>query len=88
MRGVEYFGEYREEDTVANRRRFADWWRYWERRPDPLPVLLPARYATELVDSHCFDVGPTPYEIRLARVTLIGAEDYEWEPFDALRHRC
>lgn len=87
IRGAEYFGEFREEAAAANRTRFTDWWRHWERRPDPLPVLLPARYATERIASHGFDVGPNPYELRLARVSVVGSEDYAWEPFDAVRHR-
>lgn len=87
IRGAELFGDYREEDAEANRRRFADWWRHWERRPDPLPVRLPARYATELIAMEPFRVADTDYELRLARVTVVGDEGYDWEPFDAARHR-
>lgn len=87
IRGAELFGEYREEDTKDNRRRFADWWRHWERRPDPLPVCLPARYATELLVTEPFRVAGTEYELRLARVTVVADEDYAWEPFDPVRHR-
>ena len=87
IRGAELFGKYREDDTEANRERFADWWKYWERRPDPLPVRLPARYATELVAAESFHAAGTDYELRLARVTVVSDEDYAWEPFDAVRHR-
>ncbi len=59
IRGAEFFGDLRSDETVDNRKLFADWWRHWERRGDRLPILLPAAYATELIARETFDVGPT-----------------------------
>jgi|tagenome__1003787_1003787.scaffolds.fasta_scaffold20960996_2 hypothetical protein len=80
IRGAEFFGERRIERTVENRERFADWWAHWEKR-DPLPIRLPAVYATELVAHERFEVATTEYELRLTRVEVVGDERYDWEPF-------
>lgn len=87
IRGAEFFGDLRSDETVDNRKRFADWWRHWERRCDPLPILLPAAYATELIARETFDVGLTEYELRLARVTLVADDEYAWELFLAPEQR-
>lgn len=81
-RGGEFFAGYRVEPAVVLNERFGDWFEFWERKGDPVPVRLPAAFATQLVASEPFTVsGGEAYELRLSRVTLAGAGDYLWPPF-------
>jgi hypothetical protein len=82
IRGAELFSPYRIEQTVDLRGRFTDWFESWERRPDPLPLVLTTSLATELVAAASFSIaGGEDYELRLARVTVVDAADYPWPAF-------
>lgn len=80
VRGAEFFhaGQW---DTANIRSRYEDWWRSWQKRPDPLPRRLTLRGSTQPIAAARFSVAGTDWELRLARVTVEPSGWFEWQPF-------
>lgn len=78
IRGAELF-ETAKWETAVIRERYADWFRDWEKRGDPQPVLLPSLGRTTRLASRAFMVGETEWQLRLSRVEIEPDGWFEWD---------
>lgn len=65
-------------DTLDLRERYCDWWRHWERLGDPTPVKVPRGFATRAICRAPFVIDGLVWEVRVAAVSAVGAEQIAW----------